>query len=189
MRANGIRGQRCLDLFFLELKKHREKLLKDKSTTTQAYLQRTIKTFLSPITPTNATSPSRSKQMGSQPRHNKVVTIDRAIKISHARSPPAPCITISTPLSLLNKDHYLPRSLQRPLHFGSTYARDLSRQALQSRAKKRHSWRARGKYDWMIWLYELRPPDCCGQARWKLSFPDHRPELSWRCILSDFSYH
>ena len=48
MRANGIRGQRCLDLFFLELKKHREKLLKDKSTTTQAYLQRTITTFFAP---------------------------------------------------------------------------------------------------------------------------------------------
>ena len=55
--------QRCLGLFLLELKRHREKLLKH--TATQAHPQRTIATFFSPITPTNATSQSRDTQMGS----------------------------------------------------------------------------------------------------------------------------
>ena len=48
--------QRCLRLFLLELERHREKLLKENNTTTQAHPQRTITTFFSPITPTNATS-------------------------------------------------------------------------------------------------------------------------------------
>ena len=77
----------CLGIFLLELKRHREKLLKDNSTTTQAHPQRTITTFFSPITPTNATSQSRDTQMGSRPRHNKGVTIDRAITICRARRP------------------------------------------------------------------------------------------------------
>ena len=38
--------QRCLRLFLLELKRHREKLLKDNSTATQAHPQRTITNFL-----------------------------------------------------------------------------------------------------------------------------------------------
>ena len=44
-------NQWCLGLFLLEIKRHREKLLKDKNTTTQVHQQRTITTFLSPITP------------------------------------------------------------------------------------------------------------------------------------------
>ena len=55
-----------------------------KNTATQAHPQRTITTFFSPITPTNDTSQSRDTQMGSQPRRNKGVTIDRAIAICRA---------------------------------------------------------------------------------------------------------
>ena len=76
--------QRCLGLFLLELKRHREKLLKN--TATQAHPQRTITTFFSPITP-NATSQSRDTKMGSRPEHNKRVTIDQAIAICRARRP------------------------------------------------------------------------------------------------------
>ena len=57
--------QRCLRLFLLELKRHREKLLKDNSIATKAHPQRTITTFFSPITPTKATSQLRDTQMGS----------------------------------------------------------------------------------------------------------------------------
>ena len=67
--------QRCLGLFLLELKRHRENLLKDNSTACQAHPQSTITIFFSPITPNNATSQSRVTQMGSQPRHNRGVTI------------------------------------------------------------------------------------------------------------------
>ena len=38
--------QWCLGLFLLELKRHKEKLLKDNNTTTQTHQQRTIATFL-----------------------------------------------------------------------------------------------------------------------------------------------
>ena len=55
---------------------HLGKLLKDNNTATQAHPQRTITTFFSPITPTNATSQSRDTQMSSRPGHNKKVTID-----------------------------------------------------------------------------------------------------------------
>ena len=58
--------QQCLGLFWLELKSHREKLLKDHNTATQAHQQRAIATFFSLITPTHATSKSRATQMGSQ---------------------------------------------------------------------------------------------------------------------------
>ena len=77
--------QRCLGLFLLELKRHWEKLLKN--TATQVHPQRTITTFFSPITPTNATSQSRDTQMGSRPGHNKGVIIDRAIAICRACGP------------------------------------------------------------------------------------------------------
>ena len=70
--------QRCLGLFLLVLKRHRQKLLKN--TATQAHPQRTSTTFFSPITP-NATSQSRDTQIASRPGHNKGVTIDRAIAI------------------------------------------------------------------------------------------------------------
>ena len=70
--------QRCLGLFLLELKRHREKLLKN--TATPAHPQRTITTFFSPITP-NATSQSQDTQMGPRLGHKKGVTIDRAIPI------------------------------------------------------------------------------------------------------------
>ena len=76
---------RCLGLFLLELKRHQEKLLKN--TTTQSHPQRTITTFFSPITPTNATSQSSDTQMGSRQGHNKGVTIDRAMAICRARRP------------------------------------------------------------------------------------------------------
>ena len=79
--------QRCLGLLLLELKRHREKLLKDNSTATQAHPQRTIRSFFSPIAPINATSQSRATQMRSQPRHNKGVTIDRAIAVCRACKP------------------------------------------------------------------------------------------------------
>ena len=49
--------------------------------------QITITTIFSLITPTNATSQSRDTQMGSQPGHNKGVTIDQAIVICRARRP------------------------------------------------------------------------------------------------------
>ena len=75
--------QQRLGLFLLELKRHREKLLKN--TTTLTPPQRTIITFFSPITPTNATSQSRDKQMGPRLGHKKGVTIDRAIAICRAR--------------------------------------------------------------------------------------------------------
>ena len=76
--------QRCLGLFLLVLKRHRQKLLKN--TATQAHPQRTSTTFFSPITP-NATSQARDTQMASQPGHNKGSTIDRAIAICCACSP------------------------------------------------------------------------------------------------------
>ena len=119
--------QRCLGFFLLELKRHREKLLKN--TATQAHPQRTITAFFSPITPTNATSQSTHTHMGSRPEHNKGVTIDRAIAYTYA---PVPWTTISTPLSSTDKSHYLPPSqvlpsLQRPFHSGWTYAGDLSK--------------------------------------------------------------
>ena len=62
-------NQRCLGLFLLELKIHREKLLKN--TATQAHSQRTITTFFNPMTPTNDTSQSWDTQMGSRRGHNK----------------------------------------------------------------------------------------------------------------------
>ena len=80
-------NQQCIGLFLLELKRHREKLLKDNSTTTQAHPQRTITTFFSPIAPPNATCQSRDTEMGSQPGHNKGVTIGLAIVICCARRP------------------------------------------------------------------------------------------------------
>ena len=49
-------------------------------THTPAHPQRTITTFFSPITPTNATSQSRDTQMGPRLGHKKGVTIDRAIE-------------------------------------------------------------------------------------------------------------
>ena len=79
--------QQCLRLFLLELKRHGEKLLKENSTTTQAHPERTITTFFSPISPTNATSQSRDTQLGSLLGHNKGVTIDQAIAICRARRP------------------------------------------------------------------------------------------------------
>ena len=63
---------------------HMEKLLKDNSTAIQAHPQKTITTFFSPITPTNATSQSRATQMGSWPGHNKGVQIYRTIAICGA---------------------------------------------------------------------------------------------------------
>ena len=67
--------QRCIGLF-LELERHREKLL-DNSTATQAYTQRAITTFFSPMAPTNATSQSKATQMGSQVGHSEGVTLNR----------------------------------------------------------------------------------------------------------------
>ena len=66
--------QRCLRFFLLELKRHKEKLLKDYNTATQAHLQRTITTFFSPITP-NATSQTRDTQMGSDQDITKVLQL------------------------------------------------------------------------------------------------------------------
>ena len=57
--------QRCLRFILLELNRHREKVLNDKNTTTQAHPQRIITTFFNPITPTNATSRSRDTQSSS----------------------------------------------------------------------------------------------------------------------------
>ena len=51
--------QQCVRLFLLELERHKEKLLKDSSTTTQAHPQRTITTFFSAISPIDATSQSK----------------------------------------------------------------------------------------------------------------------------------
>ena len=81
-------NQWCQGLLLLELKRHKEKLLKDNNTATQAHQQRTITTFLSPMT--HATSQSRATQatqMGSRPGHNKGVTIDQTIAIFHACRP------------------------------------------------------------------------------------------------------
>ena len=80
-------NQQCLGLFLLELKKHREKLLKDHNTTTQAHSQRTMTTFFSPITPTHTTSQSRTTKVDSQLGHNIGVIIDRAIAIYSAHRP------------------------------------------------------------------------------------------------------
>ena len=77
--------QRCLGLFLLELKRHREKLLKN--TATPAHPQRTITTFFIPISPPNATSQSQDTQMGPRLGHMKGVTVDRAIAICRARRP------------------------------------------------------------------------------------------------------
>ena len=53
--------------FLARARGHREKLLKN--TATQAHPQRTITTFFSPITPTNAISQSRDTQMGPRLGH------------------------------------------------------------------------------------------------------------------------
>ena len=84
-KALEYEEQRCLGLFLQDLRRHREKLLKN--TATQAHPQRTITTFFSPITPTNATSQSRDTQMGPRLGHNKGVTIDRAVAICRAHRP------------------------------------------------------------------------------------------------------
>ena len=83
MRTNNVRT-------FLARTEDREKSL-DNSTATQAHPQRTITTFFSPITPTNATRQSRDTQMGSQPGHNKGVTIDQALAICRARCREVAC--------------------------------------------------------------------------------------------------
>ena len=75
--------QRSLRLFLLELKIHREKLSKDNNTATQAHPQRTITTFFTLITPTNATRQSRATRLG----HNKEVTIGLVIAFWHACKP------------------------------------------------------------------------------------------------------
>ena len=75
----------CLRLFLLEFKRHRDKLLKNYSTATQAHPQRTITTSFSPITPSNATNQSWDTPMSSQPGHNKGITTDRAIAICRVR--------------------------------------------------------------------------------------------------------
>ena len=63
-----------MGLFLVELKRQRQKLLKD-NTAAQAHQQRTITTFFSSITPTHATS---------------LIHIDWVITISHAhRSRPS----------------------------------------------------------------------------------------------------
>ena len=81
-------NQRSLGVFLLEPKRHGEELLKDNSTTTQAHLRRTIATLFSSINPTNVASQWRDTKIVSQPRHNKGVTIDRAIsKILSSRGP------------------------------------------------------------------------------------------------------
>ena len=84
-KAMDYEDQRCLGLFLQDLRRHREKLLKN--TATQAHPQRKITTFFSPITPTNATSQSRDTQMGPRLGHNKGVTIDRAVAICRAHRP------------------------------------------------------------------------------------------------------
>ena len=76
--------QHCLELFLIELKRHKETLLKDNYTATQVHQQRTITTFFIPITPTHATSKSRATQMCSWLKHNKGLTIDQVITISRA---------------------------------------------------------------------------------------------------------
>ena len=80
--------QQCLLLFLLELKRHREKLLKDNNTATQVHPQRTI----------TATTPSSDTQMGSWSGHKKGDIIDRATAICsacwpspHAARPQHPC--------------------------------------------------------------------------------------------------
>ena len=60
-----------MGLFLVELKRQRQKLLKD-NTAAQAHQQRTITTFFSSITPTHATS---------------LIHIDWVITISHAHRP------------------------------------------------------------------------------------------------------
>ena len=47
-KVTEYEDQWCLGLFLLELKKHRESLLKDNNTATQAHQQRTITNFFSP---------------------------------------------------------------------------------------------------------------------------------------------
>ena len=109
------------------------KLLMDNSTATQTHQQRTITISFSPITPTYATSQSRATKMGSQPRHNKGVTINRLgnSKLSCTKAP-TPWTMILPSFPSTDKGHYLLQSqvlssLRRPLHSGSTYSRDLSK--------------------------------------------------------------
>ena len=115
--------------FLLELKRHK-KLLKSYSTATQTNQQRAATTFLSPITPTRATSQLRATQMDSRPGHSKWLTINRVIGIFLASRPWR--TTISPPLSLTNKSHYLPPlqvlpSFHRPCHSRLAHARYLSK--------------------------------------------------------------
>ena len=98
-----------LGLFLLELKRHREKLLKDNNTATQDRPQRTITSLFSLITP-NAASQLRDTQMGSRLGHTKGVTIDRAIAICHARKPwphvPRPPHPYHRPIkAIISRDH------------------------------------------------------------------------------------
>ena len=116
----------------LELKRHKEKLLKDNNPATiQTHQQRTITTFFSPITPTHASSQSRAAQIDSKPGDCKGVTTYHIIGVCHTCRPqPHAWTTMPPPLSPTIKDCYLPPSqvlpsLRRPLHFGLTYVRDL----------------------------------------------------------------
>ena len=81
-KALEYEEQRCLGLFLQDLRRHREKLLKN--TATQAHPQRTITTFFSSITP-NARSQPQDTEMGSRPGYNKGVTIDLTMAICRAR--------------------------------------------------------------------------------------------------------
>ena len=53
-------------------------IVEDNNTTIKARPQITMTNFLSPITPTRATSQSRATQVGFLPGHYKGITIDRA---------------------------------------------------------------------------------------------------------------
>ena len=103
------------------------KVVEDNIITTQAHPQRTITTFFSPISP-NSTSQSRATHMGSRPRHNKGVTIDRAIAIHHVRRPRSHGPRFHRPCHQYIKapSQVLP-SRRRPLHSSLTYARDISK--------------------------------------------------------------
>ncbi len=81
------KDQRCLGLFLLELKRHREKLLKVDNTATTTHQQRTITNFFTPMT-----LPHDTIQPGNihAPRvQTKGVSIDQAIGMCRARRPRA----------------------------------------------------------------------------------------------------
>jgi hypothetical protein len=83
------KDQRCLGLFLLELKRHREKLLKADNTTTTTHQQRTITNFFTLMTLPHDTVLPGNIQVEAPRVQTKGVSIGQAIGMCRAHKPRA----------------------------------------------------------------------------------------------------